>query len=448
MKRYPVYKDSGIEWLGDIPAHWKIIRLKYVAKVQTGITLGNKYQNLALETKPYLRVANVQDGYLDLSEIKTIDLPKSESEKYILQKGDVLMTEGGDFDKLGRGYVWEGQIENCLHQNHIFAVKPNKIYLNSYFLAALLSSSYVKNYFIYTSKQTTNLASTNSSILKKIDVLLPDLVEQNKILEFITHKLAQIDQFICYKRRLIELLNEQKIVLIDRAISKGLNPNVPSKPSGIEWLEEIPVHWEAERGKVLFAESHLPVRENDGIVTAFRDGQVTLRENRRTDGFMVAIKETGYQGVRRGQLVIHSMDAFAGAIGVSESDGKCTPEYIVCTERHPGIVPEYYVFCLRKMARQRFIEVYCPAVRERAPRIRYSSFGKMRLPVPPSEEQREIVDYIHRESKHIDTAIAQAEKEIELIQEYRTTLISDAVTGKIDVRDTLERGAALVAGGV
>src|SRR5260370_33168847 len=113
------------------------------------------------------------------------------------------------------------------------------------------------------------------------------------------------------------------------------------KDSGESWLGKIPAHWRTLRGKALFAESHLPALPGDEIVTCFRDGQVTLRRNRRSRGFMIALYEAGYQGVRRGQLVIHAMDAFAGAIGVSDSDGKCTPEYSVCNPRSNETSPSY-----------------------------------------------------------------------------------------------------------
>ena len=142
-------KYSGVEWLGEIPEHWEVKRLKYVSHIQTGVTLGKSYINQVLETRPYLRVANVQDGYIDISDIKTIELPNNEISRYVLQKGDVLMTEGGDFDKLGRGYIWKGQIKGCLHQNHIFAVRPIYKYLNSNFIAAFISSKKCKNYFIW-----------------------------------------------------------------------------------------------------------------------------------------------------------------------------------------------------------------------------------------------------------------------------------------------------------
>ena len=218
-------KDSGICWVGEIPNHWTSVRLKRLAKIQTGVTLGKKYgDDCELVNKPYLRVANVQDGYLDLEEITTIDVPPADVPRYTLQSGDVLMTEGGDFDKLGRGYVWGDQISGCLHQNHVFAVRPESSQLRSHFLAALMTSAHGKNYFTSTSQQTTNLASTNSTKIGDLPVLLPPVPEQDRILAFLDRKTAQIDTMIAKKQRLIELLSEKRQALISHAVTKGLDP--------------------------------------------------------------------------------------------------------------------------------------------------------------------------------------------------------------------------------
>ncbi len=164
---------------------WKRKRLEKVAVIQTGIA---KNQNSKQETieLPYLRVANVQDGYLDLSEIKTINIHKDKVNRYRLENGDVLLTEGGDFDKLGRGTVWEGQIQSCVHQNHVFVVRTQKNELLPSFLSAQTGSSYGKRYFLSCSKQSTNLASINSSQLKAFPVLLPPLPEQKAIADLLS----------------------------------------------------------------------------------------------------------------------------------------------------------------------------------------------------------------------------------------------------------------------
>ncbi|MCC2682701.1 MAG: hsdM [Nitrosospira multiformis] len=221
--------------------------------------------------------------------------------------------------------------------------------------------------------------------------------------------------------------------LIAHAVTKGLDQNVPLKESGIEWIGHIPAHWNVKRAKYLFSLAKRPPQEFDEIVTAFRDGQVTLRTNRRTDGFTNALKEAGYQGVRKGDLVIHAMDAFAGAVGVSDSDGKCTPVYSCCV---PNIdaASEYYAHCVRTMATTGWIESLSKGIRERSTDFRWAMFADQALPVPPIEEQRQIADFIAQQTKRINEIIEKTEFLIELMREHRLALITAASTGKIDLR--------------
>lgn len=212
----------------------------------------------------------------------------------------------------------------------------------------------------------------------------------------------------------------------------GLKPYPRYKDSGVPWVGGIPMHWKRQRGKALFAESHLPVHESDEIVTCFRNGQVTLRRNRRSGGFMVALLEAGYQGVRTGQLVIHSMDAFAGAVGVSDSDGKCTPEYIVCTPRSGDSVPAYFAAALRVAAQFKFVQVACPAVRERAPRLRYPNFGDLQLPVPGPDEQCAIVKFLDYLDRRIWRYIRAKRRLTALLDEQEQVIIHGAVTRGLD----------------
>jgi type I restriction enzyme S subunit len=210
-------KDSGVEWLGEIPAHWKVWPLKTVSGLQTGMTLGKKFEGVTLVSRPYLRVANVQDGYLALDDITMIELPREDASRYELRKGDVLLTEGGDFDKLGRGCVWDGQVNGCLHQNHIFAVRPRSSLLRSHFLASTMSSGYGRAYFTATSKQSTNLASTNSTKLGNLPLPLPDVSEQDSILEFLARSTARLDTLVAKVREAIDRLKELRAALISAA---------------------------------------------------------------------------------------------------------------------------------------------------------------------------------------------------------------------------------------
>ena len=208
-------------------------------------------------------------------------------------------------------------------------------------------------------------------------------------------------------------------------------PSCSPKDSGIPWVGFMPAHWQAKRAKFLFSLAQRTPGDGDGIVTAFRDGQVTLRSNRRTEGFTNAIKEAGYQGVRKGDLVIHAMDAFAGAIGVSDSDGKCTPVYSCCTPK-ADVSTEFYARCVRTMATTGYIESLAKGIRERSTDFRWATFAEQVLPLPPRLEQDAIVSYLDRATSRIDTLIARKTVFIKLLREKREALITDAVTEGVD----------------
>lgn len=201
------------------------------------------------------------------------------------------------------------------------------------------------------------------------------------------------------------------------------------KDSGVEWLGEIPSHWEMQRSKFLFKKIERKVKEIDQIVTCFRDGQVTLRANRRTDGFTNALKEHGYQGIRKGDLVIHAMDAFAGAIGVSDSDGKATPVYSVCLPYNKQKVNAYfYAYYLRNLALSGFITSLAKGIRERSTDFRYADFAELLLPLPSYSEQQKITQFLDDKIAKIDQAVDLAEKQIALLKEHKQILIQNAVT--------------------
>ena len=212
-----------------------------------------------------------------------------------------------------------------------------------------------------------------------------------------------------------------------------LNPYPAMKESGIEWLGKVPKHWEVERGKWLFRKMERPVQDCDEHITCFRDGTVTLRKNRRVRGFTESLKEIGYQGIRRGDLVIHNMDAFAGAIGVSDSDGKGTPVYSVCRPE-PNVNTKYYAFVLREMARNRWIQALAKGIRERSTDFRFEGFSLQRVPFPPLHEQSDIVRFLNHADRRIRRYIHAKQKLIALLEEQKQAIILQAVTGRIDVR--------------
>jgi type I restriction enzyme S subunit len=210
-------KDSGIEWLGEVPEHWAVIPLKRLADIQTGVAKGKDNSGKTTVSVPYLRVANVQDGYLDLSEVTTIDIPADELDRYALRAGDVLMNEGGDFDKLGRGCIWEGQLSPCISQNHVFAVRPRRI--SSQWLNAITGSGYAQFYFMSRSKQSTNLASISSTNLMELPVILPPNEEQAGILAFMARQTTLFASLTTEATQAISLLQERRSALISAAVT-------------------------------------------------------------------------------------------------------------------------------------------------------------------------------------------------------------------------------------
>lgn len=222
-------KNSGVDWIGEVPERWEVTRLKFLAYVQGGVAKGRDLSERDTIEVPYLRVANVQDGYLDLEEISLIKIAKHELPRYALRPGDVLMNEGGDFDKLGRGHIWRGEIAPCIHQNHVFAVRPTHI--EPEWLNLLTSAAYGRFYFMSRSKQSTNLASISSSNIREFPTLCPPSAERRCIIEYVDTEVAKLDALTFQAESAITLLEERCSALISAAVSGKIDVRgvVPSE---------------------------------------------------------------------------------------------------------------------------------------------------------------------------------------------------------------------------
>lgn len=214
-------------------------------------------------------------------------------------------------------------------------------------------------------------------------------------------------------------------------MTTGLKPYSEYSHRAGGWLTSLPSHWKESRGKNLFTLMSRPVRPGDDVVTCFRDGVVTLRKNRRTSGFTESLKEIGYQGVRRGDLVIHAMDAFAGAVGVSDSDGKATPVYAAC-QPHVGVDPYFYAHLVRQMALSRWITALATGIRERSTDFRFAQFAVQVFPLPPLVEQQAIVKYIRHVEGEVGSAVQAKQRLIGLLAEQKRVILHQAVTRGIN----------------
>ncbi|HHF6437981.1 TPA: restriction endonuclease subunit S [Haemophilus influenzae] len=416
MRRYERYKDSGVEWLGEVPSHWELKRLK-----QLFVEKKHK-QSLSLNC------GAISFGkVIEKSDDKVTEATKRSYQEVL--KGEFLINPLNlNYDLISLRIALS-EIDVVVSAGYI--VLKEKQIINKKYFSYLLHRYDVAYMKLLGSgvRQTISYGHISDSIL-----VIPPLSEQQKIAQFLDDKTAKIDQAVDLAEKQIALLKEHKQILIQNAVTRGLNPDVPLKDSGVEWIGQVPEHWDVQRSKFIFKKIERKVNEEDQIVTCFRDGQVTLRANRRTEGFTNALKEHGYQGIRKGDLVIHAMDAFAGAIGISDSDGKATPVYSVCLPHDKQKIDVYfYAYYLRNLALSGFISSLAKGIRERSTDFRYSDFAELLLPIPPYLEQQKIADYLDKQTSKIDQAIALKTAHIEKLKEYKSVLINDVVTGKVRV---------------
>ncbi|PLY12636.1 MAG: restriction endonuclease subunit S [Sedimenticola sp.] len=402
-----------------IPSGWKRLSLDQVAHIQTGVAKGKKNVVDPVDV-PYLRVANVQDGHLDLSEVKTITIARKDLSKYTLQVGDVLMTEGGDFDKLGRGFVWEGQIENCLHQNHVFAVRTDKAKLHPYFLTYQAGSNYGKGYFLNCSKQSTNLASINSSQLKEYPVLLPGISEQNAIVT----KLRTWDRAILLFEKLISEKQLVRMGLMQQLLTG--NKRLP----GFEntWSE------------VALGELFNPVRRkntNGETLVLTASGEHGLVDQAQYFNRNVAGQDlSGYFKLSRGDFAYNrsSMNGYPfGAIKrLDQHDsGVVSTLYICFTPSSNICFTDFYMHLFESGILNRQLRgiVQVGARAHGLLNVGIHDFFTLKVPCPPIEEQQQIAKVINSANKELDLLHSQADS----LREQKKGLMQQLLTGKIRV---------------
>jgi len=410
-----------------LPIGWTTPPVYARFSVQLGKMLDEK-RIAGTHLASYLRNVDVQWDHINTADLPEMDFSAEDRERFSLREGDLLVCEGGE---VGRTAIWDGRLAECYFQKAIHRLRPITAHDEPRFFRYFMRTAVESGLFALATAST--IQHLPAEKLRIVRYPAPPRLQQRAIADYLDRETARLDALVAAKQRVLELLAEKRRALITRAVTRGLDPRAPLRDSGIPWLGEIPAHWRLERAKFVFVQSALPVRDEDEMVTCFRDGQVTLRRNRREDGFTNANLELGYQGIHNGQLVLHSMDAFAGAIGVSDSNGKCSPEYIICDSQTTETDSYYYGHLLRTMALAGFIQASCPAVRERAPRIRFTDFGEMFVPVPPRDEQRSIVERIGSELTRLDALRSANEHTVALLKERRAALIAVAVTGRIDV---------------
>lgn len=417
MEKYNEHKETNVFWQTMMPKHWCVMKLRYILR------------KLQREKKPNAELLVCSNsGRVNIKGDNKLGLVAEDDKIYQgVGKGDLLI-HGMD--------TWHGAIAvseydgMCTPVVHVCDSTQNKSFVAYY----LRNMAYEKVFKLISNGVRQNTSDFRCwDKLAVVPIILPPLAEQNSIVSYLDTKCSRLDTLLSNKEKEILLLQEMKQRVIADAVTRGINPSVKFKTTNIPWLPEIPEHWEIKRAKNLFKKEQRPVQEGDEIVTCFRDGEVTLRKNRRVSGFTEATDYSHYQHICKGDLVIHQMDAFAGSSGVSDSDGMGTPVLSVCTPKLDSIDNYYYAYILRLMGKNGFILSLYRGIRERSSDFRFDTFVKQWLPVPPLSEQRSIVSYITERASKIDLLIEKLNKEIECIKEFKQRLISDVVTGQVKV---------------
>lgn len=434
MKTYEKYKPSSIEWLGDIPEHWNTKRLKFASDVILGKMLTNDDGGDYL-LKPYLRAANIQWMNVDVSSIKEMWFSPTELAKLRVIEGDLLVSEGGE---VGRTCIWQNELDECYIQNSVHKISffgdfnPKFFLYQFYFLGSIGFFESIVN--------RISIAHLTGEKIKETQIWFPLIPEQIAIAKYLDEKTAQLDKLIEGKRRLIALLKEERDAVINKAVTRGLNLRAKLKPSGFDWLGEIPEHWEVKRLKFISPKISVGLVINPstyfdengtipmltgknvspGSINASSANLITEESNEllyktRLQEDDIIVVRVGYPGV-------------AAVVRKHIAGANCASMVIV---RKGEFSSDFLSYCFNSDVGKAQVEMveYGAAQKQ----FNISHIIDFLFPLPPIDEQKQIVQFIDTETDKIDATVAKIEKEIEYLLEYRTALISEVVTGKIKV---------------
>lgn len=431
--RYPSYKPSGVEWLGDVPAHWGVAGVGYRYEVALGKMLDEK-RITGRHLAPYLKNSDVQWDSINLVDLREMDFDEGDRERYSLRIGDLLVCEGGE---VGRCAVWDGSLAECYYQKALHRLRPwDPAQDSPLFLRYVLRAASDGGAFASGESKAT-IAHLPAEALRRYRFPFPPTSEQTDIAAFLDRETAKIDALVAEQERLIELLKEKRQAVISYAVTKGMNPDSPMKPSGVEWLGDVPAHWSILAIKWLSpvkrGASPRPIEDpryfdDDGEFAWVRildvsasDGVLRGTEQRlSTLGSSLSVK------VGAGDLFV----SIAGTVGKP------------CISAIKACIHDGFVYFPRLRVDPRFM------YRIFESGLCYGGLGKwgtqlnlntdtvgaIRIAVPPPDELALVVAHIDRETAALDLLSREAHSVIALLQTRRSALVSAAVTGQIDVR--------------
>ncbi|MDD9974032.1 MAG: restriction endonuclease subunit S [Candidatus Poribacteria bacterium] len=435
MRRYPEYKESGLEWIGEIPSHWKKSRLKYESLVPVQYGLNINSDLYAEQGIRFIRTTDITENgelidkgvYLETGSVEKI---------YLTQPNDFLISRSGT---LGRTYLHQSETK---HTYGGYLVRFNfGCSIKSRFIFYFTKSRCFEHWITLNTIQST-IGNVNGQKYSNLEIFLPSLTEQTQIANFLDRKTEQIDELIHIKERRIELLQEQRTALINQAVTKGLDPNVEMKPSSVEWIGEIPKDWDTVPltkylESIIDYRGRTPEKTEDGrfLVTAknIRDGQIDYEISQEFT------PEDEYQRLMtRGRPkigdVLFTTEAPLGEVANVDDVSIALAQRIIKFRPKSDFLNPYFLkYWILSYSFQSDLQRY--ATGSTAQGIKASKLCLLKLNLPPLKEQKQIVDYLDQKAEQTNKLISEERRKIELLKEYRQSLISEAVTGKIDVRN-------------
>jgi len=379
----------------------------------------------------YLANAHVQWDRIAVEDLPEMDFEPMERERYRLREGDLLVCEGGE---VGRTAMWRGELAECFYQKAIHRVRPRSDREIPRFFYYVMYSLANRGVFVAGGNPNT-IDHLTAVDLRHYRFAFPPLGEQRAIVAFLDGETAKIDALVSKKERLIELLMEKRGALISRAVTRGLDPNAPMKDSSVEWLGEIPAHWKIEKNRWLFRETHGRSQHGDEeLLTVSHITGVTKRSEKNVTMIEPESHE-GYRVCTTGELVINTMWAWMGALGIAREDGMVSPSYNVYQISDRELNPVYYDYLSRSSAHVMELARMSKGVWKSRLRLYPADFFDICTPVPPEREQSLIVAHLEHVVRQIDGLLLAIERAIGQLLDLRSALVSAAVTGRIDVRE-------------
>ncbi|WP_417790247.1 restriction endonuclease subunit S [Terasakiella pusilla] len=427
---YEEYKPSGVEWIGEIPFHWNVLKFKFLGKAIIGLTYSPEDLCDPEEGTLVLRASNLHMGKFKYGIDENVYVRGSIPDKLKIRTNDILIcSRNGSRDLIGKcALAAENDVGNSFGAFTTVFRSPR----NSYLFQILNSDIFRRLSGSFLSSTINQLTTGN---LNSIQVPIPSEREQNAIATFLDKKTSQIDQAIGIKEKLIELLKERKQILIQNAVTRGLKLDVPMKDSGADWIGEIPAHWSVLKNRALFDQRIEPGKEDlpllsVSIHTGVSSEELSDEENIRGK-IKIADKEK-YNLVEPNDIAFNMMRAWQGGIGAVKVRGMVSPAYIIAKPNEKIFSP--YFECLYRCSN--FIQQmnrYSKGITDFRKRLYWDEFKQLITLVPPYEEQIAIVEALDSLTSKVEKAMKLQSDQIDKLKEYKATLINSAVTGKIKV---------------